>query len=301
MNQVLLKIKQKNNIRFLKGYFPSKASFDWRVRDLKNEINNYNMLKNKYGYIINDMDWNKKPIKTEKIVWTCWFQGEAQAPDIVKLCLNSIKKNLFEYKIIILDNSNITKYVSLPDYIWKKYKKKQISVAHFSDLVRLNLLNQYGGFWIDATVLCTSDRLINRIQNSDLDMFCYKDIFSIDSYYSGISNWFMYSKKSNTYLETLEQMLLHYWKKENNVCDYFIFHIFFMIIKEEKNEYWENIPTYCNSVPHLMQNELFALESEERMKEIMSMSDMHKLSYKFLESDFKKKNTMYYKLKEMYL
>ena len=48
-----------------------------------------------------------------------------------------------------------------------------ISNTHFSDLIRLNLLNQYGGTWIDSTCLQT-EKIPDYIKNSNL--FLYKFI-----------------------------------------------------------------------------------------------------------------------------
>lgn len=52
----------------------------------------------------------------------------------------------------MIDNGNWRDYVELPEYIIQRWDKKQISPAHFTDLLRLQLLIKYGGTWIDATV-----------------------------------------------------------------------------------------------------------------------------------------------------
>ena len=88
-------------------------------------------------------------------VWFCWLQGLDDAPEIVKACYNSIKRNIPNREIKVIDAKNWKEYVELPDFIVKKWEKGRVPAALFSDLLRLELLIKYGGTWIDSTVLCT--------------------------------------------------------------------------------------------------------------------------------------------------
>ena len=93
--------------------------------------------------------------KRSKIIWFCWLQGYNNAPDIVKACHNSLRQNIPDREIIVIDEKNWRDYIELPNYVVDKWEKKQIPAALFSDLLRLELLIKYGGTWIDSTVLCT--------------------------------------------------------------------------------------------------------------------------------------------------
>ena len=88
-------------------------------------------------------------------VWFCWLQGLDDAPEIVKACYNSIKRNIPNREVKVIDAKNWKEYVELPDFIVKKWENGKIPAALFSDLLRLELLIKYGGTWIDSTVLCT--------------------------------------------------------------------------------------------------------------------------------------------------
>ena len=59
------------------------------------------------------------------------------------------------YRITVIDERNWRDYVDLPDYVIRRRERRQIPSAHFTDLLRLELLIRYGGTWIDSTVLCT--------------------------------------------------------------------------------------------------------------------------------------------------
>ena len=40
-------------------------------------------------------------------IWICWFQGEDKAPDLVKKCIDSVRKHASGYDVIILTEDNI--------------------------------------------------------------------------------------------------------------------------------------------------------------------------------------------------
>lgn len=101
-----------------------------------------------------DMGWNKPDGNYPRCAWTMWWQGEKAAPDIVKACWNSQRKNLPEgVSLRILAEENFREYIDIPDYILDKYQSGLILPAHLSDIVRCCLLYKYGGVWLDSTIL----------------------------------------------------------------------------------------------------------------------------------------------------
>ena len=78
-------------------------------------------------------------------IWIFWEQGIEQAPEVVKICVNSIIEHNPERKVNIISRDNLEDYIELPDYIVEKHKCGKISYAHFSDIVRFALLYTWGG------------------------------------------------------------------------------------------------------------------------------------------------------------
>ena len=114
-----------------------------------------NYLRRKYGKFLNDLPKYEHSYITNKTIFWCWLKGLNNISKIGLSSLNSIKKNLKDYNIIIINETNINKYVNIPKFIMDKYEKGQFTPTHFSDILRLELLNTYGGTWIDASVLIT--------------------------------------------------------------------------------------------------------------------------------------------------
>ena len=88
-------------------------------------------------------------------IYFCWLQGEENMPPLVRCCYGSLKQNAGAYKVVFIDEKNYAEYVEIPEQVSKKYGEGKISHSHFSDILRVNLLERYGGLWLDSTVLVT--------------------------------------------------------------------------------------------------------------------------------------------------
>lgn len=237
-------------------------------------------LRKKYRRFIAGYEINKvySP-NNEKYIWICWFQGEENMPDIVKVCYNSIKKHLSSYNIILITYDNFDSYVNIPDYIIDKYQKGIISNAHFSDILRLELLIRYGGIWIDATVLCTDNNIPKAMLDSDL--FIFQTLKpGVDGHTSTISNWYISACQNNKILSLTRDLLYEYWNKNNFLIDYFIFHNFFVLACEKYDNEWKKVLPFTNETPHILLLNLDKKYDKDSFDAIVNQSCFHKLSYK---------------------
>lgn len=171
-------------------------------------------------------------------IWVFWWTGEDDAPEIVKICIRSIRCNANGHRVIVIDKNNIQKYVHLPDYIEEKHNNGKIGHAHYSDMVRLSLLSQYGGVWIDATVFVSQP----------LPEFLFEKEFytakTVDNqaFYFSRSRWvgyFLAGSKTFPLFAFARDMLLEYWKKTDVIISYllmdYIFDITCQVIPSVKN------------------------------------------------------------------
>jgi len=240
----------------------------------------YNKLKRRYQKVFKEVDaidFSKLPQEQSNKVWICWLQGIENAPEIVKLCYESVKKYMSDREIIVITKDNLDQYVHFPDYILEKWKKGVIINAHFSDLLRLELLIKYGGLWLDATVLCTSNSIPSYMLNSDL--FIYQVLKpGQDGHILLVSNWLISASSNNKMLIGVKLILLNYWKKEKNCIDYYIFHYFFTMAIEQYPELWNKVSKVSNSTPHIM---LLSLINNTYTENVKYMSCFHKLGYKY--------------------
>jgi hypothetical protein len=265
-------VLQKTLVRVLSAFVWSskKARKDFGKRLMTSFIKNY--LK-RYLPAIEDIKSSKEK-KSAKKIWVCWLQGERNAPEIVKKCIESIKNHSNGYSVIVVDNSNIEQFVSLPDYIYKKLEKGHISNTHFSDILRVALLSTHGGIWIDATVFLTGN-LPDEIAKSPF--FAWH----CNSYVKN-NNWLLVSSPNHPLINSIKTLLLEYWKYENKAVDYFFYHMFFDLMVEQKPQLlkeWEKVPVIYDTDGYNMP--MFINYNNDAWLEITAKNSIHKLSYRY--------------------
>ena len=245
------------------------------INDINRNWKAYSYLYKKYNNLIQSLPLYKEDDSKEDIIWWCRLQWYENAPKLNKSCLASVRKFVKNKKIVVITYENLDEYVKFPKYIYDKHDKGVMPHAHFSDLVRLELLINYWGTWIDSSVLLTWYE----------KTFFDSDFFVFNNFHRGdesiaLSNWFITSNKNNPILKTTRDLLFEYWKRNNYLVNYYIFHMFFTMATKKYSEVWDKVPKYSNLPPHIMQYEFLEKYDEERFEELKKISSVHKLSQK---------------------
>ena len=118
--------------------------------------------------------------QVDEPIWLFWNTGLEQAPEIVKTCYQSIKKYAGR-QVVLLTENNVQNYINMPDYLNEKLKSGVLPLAIYADLMRVALLEHYGGTWMDATILLT-DKIPQEILNSDFLCFTIHSVKLIIPY-----------------------------------------------------------------------------------------------------------------------
>lgn len=254
--------------KYLAGQLTMYKSYSWLNKKFENDLKQ----------IVFELPKEQSFDLAEKQVWICWLQGIENAPQIVKDCYESVCYWMKDWKIIVITADNMNEYVQFPDYIIDKWKRGIISNTHLSDLLRLELLIRHGGLWIDSTTYMTG-YLPDYIVDSNL--FVYRNGW-MDMEMINMGSWLMFSKYTNNriLLET-QQLLYRYWKKYNYIKNYFLLHIFFRMVTDINPKLWEQVPVINHIDSHLLMQELSKHYNEKRCKQIMQLTPIHKLTYKF--------------------
>ena len=195
-------------------------------------------------------------------VWSLWLQGEENAPALVRNCFASIR-HYSGLETIVLDQNSLQQYISLPEVIVEKYKKGKIKACHFADICRVELLYQYGGYWMDATCLMTAPAPQN-IQEADFFMPLTSP--GIIGDYSGFQNCYIRAKKGSWLLKAWREMILDYWTHEEGLLDYFQHQIMFKTLVEKSSQgqkEYEKMPR----ITHEAAQQLWLLHGDEDYSE----------------------------------
>lgn len=87
-------------------------------------------------------------------VWIFWAQGETEAPETVKLCIDSARRRFPKDKaqVRVLDIGSVGQYVPFPQHIIDKYNQGKIMPNYLADFIKAAVLYQYGGLWMNPSV-----------------------------------------------------------------------------------------------------------------------------------------------------
>jgi len=258
------------------------------------ELDNIASTKGAYEYLkkyrqkvetVTNTEQEEVPVR----YWTCWSTGENDAPKVVTACFASMRQYLDKERLTVLNFDTLREYVTIPDFIEEKYKKGIIGKIHLSDVLRLLLLEKYGGVWIDSTILLTGP-IPEMIENSQFFVYRQADHGKI----CAASN-FMVAKPHNPIVRYTLGMITDYWKNENKLVSYSLIHLSLAHAAEAYPELWKQIPYIPCEVEYLMNYKFNDDYSEELFKSISDMTSIHKLTYKTeqFKIDADKKGSLY--------
>jgi hypothetical protein len=224
--------------RFFGHWKPNVASFKHLVI-LGYLSKRYNNILNEFAIKSMDIVPNIDPSST---IWVCWWDGEDAMPNIVKACYNSIKQHSGKHPLQLITKYNFNKFMSLPDYILQKVDSKIITITHFSNILRANLLYEHGGIWMDSTILTLQDISLENLPfftlkapakksvSVTLNRFaglCNKtaslDIHAVDPQISRWSGFLFAGTKENIIFDYMREILYAYWKDHDDQIDYLLY------------------------------------------------------------------------------
>ena len=144
-------------LTFIDGLIPP-GKHSWYIRAVSKYVDKFlRGLVNEYSNCIDESCIRPADEKTP--VWCCWWQGEEQMPELVKLCHARLKQVIpvDKAELHLITLNNYTQYVDLPEHILDKFNRGVITMTTMSDVLRFALLERYGGYWLDATVFFTGE------------------------------------------------------------------------------------------------------------------------------------------------
>lgn len=199
----------------------------------KHKLIKHYLLKLGVNQDIETVDRNDK--ESNKTIWVFWWQGIDEMPDIVKFCYNRLCEINTNVNVTLVDRYNYMEYVEIPNHIVSNIGNG-ISIAHFSDILRINLLYKYGGIWVDATLYFIKP-LPQKMFLSPF--FSIKD--HIDSSMSPArhrwTTFFLCAKSGRGYLKQIINYFNQYWATYSIPIDYLLFDYIFDIIYDCNQEF----------------------------------------------------------------
>jgi hypothetical protein len=247
----------------------------------------------KTTYLVKKYLWaaetvEQKEITTEnpETIWQFWDNPTGKTtPEIVKACLKSTEQFAGDFNHKILNNSTLGNYSDLPGYVFDRLHNGQMSYAQFSDLLRLNLLKNHGGIWLDATLYVTN-YIPEYIIKEDFFAFLIAEQTRYQYSFATtfLATCLLRAKKGSFLCEAWYNMCVEYWKKETELLDYYQVHFMFKALVEQNLTAKELFA----KMPHIPEDELSLFIGEnivqpfnaEKWEEIKKTSFIQKTTYR---------------------
>lgn len=214
-----------------------------------------------------------------KTIWILWLQGWDSAPWLANKVKQSWEVKNPGWKVELVTNDNLKDYVTDVDYVYRDTITPQAK----SDIIRLALLNKYGGVWADSSLLCMKPLdswLQPAIKPSGFWM--YHGTGGKMDIQHGPASWFIISAAGSPIISKWKKGCDDYWKERHTTGDYFwmdgIFKGLYETDMQFKNE-WDRVPYLScedKGQSHMFSNGSWK-ENTKEIKQILDESPPHVL------------------------
>ena len=249
-----------------------RCILDWMKRNYSSVIQKY---RQNFSGITGSAEGNAP-------IWSVWWQGEENAPEIVKMCFASVNKHRGAHPFRIITQENFREYIDLPEDIIRKFQAGTIRHSFFSDILRVYLLYHYGGLWLDATMLVTGDipeEIFGR------EFFSIKVGFNPKSHAVTLGRWASFlqaAHKGSMLCGFALDMHIEYWKNQDMPVDYILIDYFYALAYEEFpecRELLDSVPVNNRDIERLMPI-LNQVWDEHKFAKLSEATRFFKLSHK---------------------
>lgn len=250
-----------------------------------------------------------------KTIWIYWHQGKGTVPPMVAKCIQSWRDYNPDWQVHVLDAETLADWTTLPDRI--DLSRSDLGVQLISDLVRICLLAEHGGVWVDASVYCDKpvDDWLPAASCSNFFAFEHPRRDRL------LSSWFLASASANPLVVSVRDDMLSFFEQNTfsrqntaigtilyrvlkfplgltarttrfwfhpitvrllGIYPYFTLHYLFaqsISRDEELARIWQEVPKFAADVPHKLKHGYkMQLSAGEALKFVESdEAPMHKL------------------------
>jgi hypothetical protein len=240
--------------------------------------------------------YDEFPVDNYKI-WVLWWQGYDAMPEIVKCTYNSICR-MTGKDVVLITKDNISEYINIDSWIEEKVHKGFMKLPAFSDYIRAYLLFEYGGMWIDSTVLFT--RQMPKWIYEERFFTIHNNVV-LSNKYVAMGRWNVQILGTNRkHLQLFGDMLYvfrEYWRKYNYIMDYLLVDYSIDYSYNERKivkGMIDSVPV-TNGKMHTILGIINNEYNEDLLKELEKDTWMFKLTYKCNFKSFINNKTTFYK------
>jgi Capsular polysaccharide synthesis protein len=214
-----------------------------------------------------------RPKQVPRILWSYWKQGESAAPDLVKSCIASWRDLNPGWDVRVLDDGSVSRFTAMTGV------PESISVQGYSDVLRVRLLDEHGGVWVDATTLCATplDHWLPPLMQSGFFAFSRPGQDRV------VASWFIASERGGTLIRAWRRSTDAYWSNVRRPYHYYWLHYLLewvALTNHAAGARWAGTPHVSADGPHLIQRSLRHGDGAPPDATPLDAIPIHKLTWK---------------------
>ncbi|MDR1606746.1 MAG: capsular polysaccharide synthesis protein [Streptococcaceae bacterium] len=230
-----------------------------------------------------------------KIIWNMWWQGEDEAPDMVKMCWRSMRKQANDFELRIITRENYQTYLEVPEEIIQNLESGKLTFAGFSDYIRISLLVKYGGLWLDSTTYLSGKIPEDMLHKSFISRKIaptyvdYPDHIHFPGHLK-FDLWFLGAPPETIFMRFIQEAMTLYLMQNNRLISYFYFGFFIELAYQENVGAFKDILDDVKANNQYARGELLKILNHpmnlvEIGKVVNEANWLHKLTYKWVEDE----------------
>ena len=202
-------------------------------------------------------------------IWVCWWTGMETAPELVKRCVESIRKNACGHPVHVITRDNVSQYIQIPEFLMRKVENGDVCLANFSDYLRVKLIATYGGLWLDATIFCTGPIPPAFFDNP---IYTMKGGPNADAFLSRCrwTGFCLGGWKGNLFYRMLVSTFERYWQNNQHAITYLFFDYLILLLCEK-------VPVIGERMEAIPPNNTRRDDLQVAMAENRSTAEAHKV------------------------
>lgn len=149
----------------------------------------------------------KRNMDVPRVIWLLWLQGWEQAPVLQRMAAQSWKRHNPSWDVRLIDRW------SLKHYIDDRYLQPMSTLVKArqaaSDMIRLLLLSQHGGVWVDATALCmvSLDMWLPEVRGDFWTFTAGRDTSTLPE-----CTWFIVASPRSELIQAWRRSAIKFWR-----------------------------------------------------------------------------------------
>lgn len=173
-----------------------------------------------------------RPVTSERNVWAFWQTGwDTMKPWTQRNVISWVRRHP-TWIVRVLDRvpnsaSNITQYLAdadFPECFRNQTMEGPYASAHSADLVRLPCLHEYGGVWLDVSIILFRSLeeicwdVLQGTNDYELAGFVLENVHKEHQHsLAYLENWFIAAKKGDPWIARWHKIFVTYWSDEGRV------------------------------------------------------------------------------------